>query len=109
VISKEDLDPASEEFRQQVLESFVGLGLDSSPEDLEAAFRRLGLGCPGASLCKSDVNESNQTCRASVTPESAGTTPNSSDTNNPSSSTSSNILSPILPSDSVSSDDDLLA
>lgn len=38
IISKEDLDPASEEFRQQVLESFVGLGLDSSPEDLEAAF-----------------------------------------------------------------------
>ncbi|PNF31925.1 hypothetical protein B7P43_G07942 [Cryptotermes secundus] len=109
IISKEDLDPASEEFRQQVLESFVGLGLDSSPEDLEAAFRRLGLDCPGASLCKSDVTESTQTCRASVTPESSGTTPNSSDTNDPSISTSSNMLSPALPSDSVSSDDDLLA
>lgn len=101
VISKEDLDPASEEFRQQVLESFVGLGLDSSPEDLEAAFQRLGLDCPGASLCRSDVNESNQTCSTAVTPESAGTTPNSSDINDPISS----MLPPLLPSDSVSSDD----
>jgi len=61
VISKDNLDPASEEFRQQVLESFVGLGLDSSPEDLEAAFRRLGLDCPGGFLCRSDLNELNQT------------------------------------------------
>jgi len=71
VISKEGLDPASEEFRQQVLESFVGLGLDSSPEDLEAAFQRLGLDCPGAYLCRSDVYESKHMHRASVTPESA--------------------------------------
>jgi hypothetical protein len=86
VISREDLDPASEEFKQQVLESFVGLGLDSSPKDLEAAFRRLGLDCPGASLCRSDANESHQTCSTSVT----GTTANSSNS-------------------TVSSDDGLLA
>jgi len=71
VISKEDLDPASEEFRQQVLESFVGLGLESSPEDLQAAFQRLGLVCPGGYLCRSDVCESKHTHRASATPESA--------------------------------------
>jgi len=73
VISKEGLDPASEEFRQQVLESFVGLGLDSSPEDLEAAFQRLGLECPGGYLCRSDVCETKHTHRASIacTPESA--------------------------------------
>jgi len=73
VISKEGPDPASEEFRQQVLESFVGLGLDSSPEDLQAAFQRLGLECPGGYLCRSDVCELKHTHRASVTPESAGT------------------------------------
>jgi hypothetical protein len=106
MISREDLDPASEEFRQQVLESFVGLGLDSSPKDLEAAFRRLGLDCPGASLCRSDVNESNQTCSTSFTSEPAGTTANSSGTNDASNST---LLPPVLPSDSVSSDDNLLA
>jgi hypothetical protein len=73
VISKEGLDPASEGFRQQVLESFVGLGLDSSPEDLQAAFQRLGLECPGGYLCRSDVCEFKHTHRHSVTPESAGT------------------------------------
>jgi len=73
VISKEGIDPASEEFRQQVLESFVGLGLDSSPEDLQAAFQRLGLECPGAYLCRSDVCDSKHTHRASVTLESART------------------------------------
>lgn len=73
VISKDGLDPASEEFRHQVLESFVGLGLDSSPEDLQAAFQRLGLDCPGGYLCRSDVCESKYTHRASFTPESART------------------------------------
>jgi hypothetical protein len=73
VISKEGLDPASEDFRQQVLESFVGLGLDSSPEDLQAAFQRLGLDCPGGYLCRSDVCELKHAHRPSVTPESAGT------------------------------------
>jgi hypothetical protein len=105
VISREDLDPASEEFRQQVLESFVGLGLHSSPRDLEAAFRRLGLDCPGASLCRSDVNEPHQTCSTSVTSESAGITPNSSHTKDPSTTSNSTLLPPILLSDSVSSDD----
>lgn len=71
VISNEGLDPASEEFRQLVLESFVGLGLDSSPEDLQAAFQRLGLDCPGAYLCRSDVCELKHIHRASVTPEYA--------------------------------------
>ena len=61
VISKEDLDPASEEFRQQVLETFVGLGLDSSPKDLQAAFQKLGLDFPGAYLCRADVCESKHT------------------------------------------------
>jgi hypothetical protein len=66
VISK-DLDPASEEFRQQVLESFVGLGFESSPEDLEAAFRRLGLHCPGGSLYRSELHELKQTHTAAET------------------------------------------
>lgn len=90
VISKY-LDPASEEFRQQVLESFVGLGFDSSPEDLEAAFRRLGLDCPGGSLCRSDVNEPKQT---HTTPE-----PDSYDL--------CSSVSTALPSYSACSDDDL--
>jgi hypothetical protein len=63
VISKEALDPASEEFRQQVLESFVGLGLDSSPEDLQAVFQGLGLYCPGGYLCRCDVCASKHTRR----------------------------------------------
>lgn len=91
VVSKEDLDPASEEFKQQILESFVGLGFDSSPEDLEAAFRRLGLDCPGGSLCRSDVNEPTQTHTA---PESDSNGPCSSDTT-------------VISSDSACSDDDL--
>jgi hypothetical protein len=55
VISKEGLDPSREEFRQQVLKLFVGLGLDSSPEDLQAIFQRLGLDCPSGYLYRSDV------------------------------------------------------
>jgi hypothetical protein len=107
VISKEGLDPASEEFRQQVLESFVGLGLDSSPEDLQAAFQRLGLDCPGAYLCRSDVNESKQTHRASVTPESAGTVRSNVQFYGPSSHASSTVLPSEPPSDPASCDDDL--
>lgn len=91
VISK-DLDPESEEFRQQVLESFVGLGFDSSPEDLEAAFRRLGLNCPGGSLYRSDVHE----------PKETHSSPDS-DTYNPCSS----YTCTSIPSYSASSDDDL--
>jgi hypothetical protein len=107
VISREGLDPASEEFRQQVLESFVGLGLDSSPEDLEAAFQRLGLDCPGAYLCRSDVSESKHTHRASVTPESAGAIRHNMQFYGPCSPMSNTVLPPGPASDTGSCDDDM--
>ncbi|XP_069689654.1 uncharacterized protein [Periplaneta americana] len=107
VIAKKDLDPASEEFRQQVLESFVGLGLDSSPKDLEAAFRRLGLECPGGSLCICDNYEFRQNRRHSVTPESSATILNDSDCYKLSSSASSTTLPPLPSSDSEDSDGNL--
>jgi hypothetical protein len=107
VISKEGLDPASEEFRQQVLESFVGLGLDSSPKDLQAAFQRLGLECPGAYLCRSDVCELKHTHRASVTPESARTVRSNIQFNGADSPVSSTALPLEPPSDPASCDGSL--
>lgn len=109
VISKEGLDPASEEFRQLVLESFVGLGLDSSPEDLEAAFHRLGLECPGGYLCRSDVCETKHTHRASVTctPEYARTVRSNIQFYGAGSPMSSTVLPLEHPSDPASCDGSL--
>jgi hypothetical protein len=109
VISKEGLDPASEEFRQQVLESFVGLGLDSSPEDLQAAFQRLGLECPGGYLCRSDICETKYTHRASVTctRESARTLRSNIQFYGADSPVSGTVLPPEHPSDPASSDGSL--
>jgi len=107
VISKEGLDPASEEFRQQVLESFVGLGLDSSPEDLQAAFQRLGLDCPGGYLCRSDVCESKHTHRVSFTPEFASRVRSHIQFHGADSPTSSTVLPLEPPSDPSSCDGSL--
>ncbi|PSN48131.1 hypothetical protein C0J52_05794 [Blattella germanica] len=88
-----NIDTTTETFQKQIQEAFKGLNEDSPLSELEVAFHKIGLICPGGVLRRLSSNKLDNV------------TPNSSDSTELSTSLGSALLPPIPTSISVSTED----